>query len=158
MTGRSAIWRAGLQAFPDHEVIGAGAGAYGEAVQPYYHNTRNIFAHNMFIGLLVEGGIVGFGIFAGLLGACAWTILRLRPPDRTLWSVVMLTWLVGNLSIGGEGTKLSWVLFGLLAAQNGQARTGDDTASVKERRAFSVASLFLRPATLSRTARTSAGH
>ena len=108
MTGRSAIWRAGLQAFHDHEILGAGAGAYAEAAQPYYHTTRGLYAHNLPVNLLVEGGVIGFGIFAALLGACAWTILHLRPPDRALWCVLMLTWAVGNGSVSLESAKLAW--------------------------------------------------
>jgi O-antigen ligase len=156
MTGRAAIWRAGLQAFPDHEVLGAGAGTYGEAVQPYYHNTRGLYSHNMYIGMLVEGGIVGVAIFAVFLGACALAISRLRPPDRVLWGVVLLTWLVGNMSGALDTQKLSWVLFGLIAAQSGQARTADDVAPVTQRSVFS-ADPFSPPAAISRNARTASG-
>ncbi len=150
MTGRSAIWRAGLQAFHDHEILGAGAGAYAEAAQPYYHTTRGLYAHNLPVNLLVEGGVIGFGIFAALLGACAWTILHLRPPDRALWCVLMLTWAVGNGSVSLESAKLTWVLFGLIAAQSGLLPTVE---SLKQKSAVSVGSSFMRPAAVSRPSR-----
>jgi O-antigen ligase len=150
MTGRSAIWRAGLQAFHDHEILGAGAGAYGEAAQPYYHTTRGLYAHNLPVNLLVEGGVIGFGIFAALLGACAWTILHLRPPDRTLWCVLMLTWAVGNGSVSLESTKLTWVLFGLISALSGLLPTVE---SLKQKSAVFVGSSFMRPAAVSRPSR-----
>ncbi|MEO8256954.1 MAG: O-antigen ligase family protein [Acidobacteriota bacterium] len=122
MSGRTAIWNAGLQAFPDRPLLGAGLGAYGAAVGPYSPN-RGMSAHNLALGLLVENGIVGLGLFAAVLGACAWTILHSPPPHRALWGVILLTWVAGGLSGSPESVKFTWVLFGLVAAQSGLTRT-----------------------------------
>jgi O-antigen ligase len=122
MTGRADIWKAGISVMPEHPFLGAGASAFGTAVEPILHKRSG--AHNLVIGLLVELGIVGFLIYAALLGACAMAILRMPPPDRKLWAVLMLCWLVGVMSLNWEYRKVTWLLFGFVAAESaaGNAR------------------------------------
>jgi O-antigen ligase len=132
MSGRREIWNAGLQAFPTRPLLGAGAGAYGAAVDPYIRNVgarAGVGAHNVAIGLLVEEGIVGLILFAGIFGACAWTIFHTPPPNGALCGVLLLTWLVGGLSGSPEALKFTWVLFGLVSAQSGLARTVTDVST-----------------------------
>jgi hypothetical protein len=73
------------------------------------------------LALLVEQGVVGLFLFASLLMACAWTIAGLPAPERKLWTVLIVSWLVGVLSIDWHYDKVTWLLFGLLAAQSAAA-------------------------------------
>ena len=124
MLGRMRLWSYGLQAFPQRPLLGAGAGAYGAAVDSYLRsNGRYINPHNVWVGLLVEEGIIGLLLFAGIFGASAWTIFRSPPPYGALWAVLLLTWLVGGMSGNPETQKFSWVLFGLVSSQSGLAKT-----------------------------------
>jgi hypothetical protein len=75
------------------------------------------------IGLLVEEGIVGLLLFAGIFGASAWTIFRSPPPYGALWGVLLLTWLVGGMTGNPETQKVTWVLFGFVSSQSGLAKT-----------------------------------
>ena len=75
----------------------------------------------MALALLVEQGVVGLFLFASLLLACAWTIVGLPSPERKLWAVLMLGWLVGVMSIDWQYDKITWLLFGLLAAQSARS-------------------------------------
>jgi O-antigen ligase len=79
---------------------------------------ENLVAHNVFIGILVEQGIVGITLFVTLLGACAVTILRLPPQYRTLWAVLALSWLTQAQAGSLERGKITWLLFALLAAHH----------------------------------------
>jgi O-antigen ligase len=116
MTGRADIWKAGLAVFPERPLLGAGAGAYGPAVGPLTGNYRTS-PHNMPLGVLVEQGVIGFVVFAALLMACAVVIFRMPSPDRKLWAVLMLCWIVGVMSLNWEYRKVTWLLFGLLATK-----------------------------------------
>jgi O-antigen ligase len=140
MSGRRQIWDAGLQAFPQRPLLGAGLGAYGEAVG------RRMAAHNLALGLLVEEGILGLCLFAGILLACARTIVRSPPPHRATWSVLGLTWVVAGLAGSPENAKLTWVLIGLIAAQSGLTKTGPHVSPIEPVRR--TASDSLRPATV----------
>jgi O-antigen ligase len=121
MTGRSDIWQAGLQLFPEKPLLGVGAGAYGPAVEPTLGKAQ--VSHNTPLGLMIEEGIIGLFIFAALFAACAMAVSRMPAPERTLWSVLMFSWLVGVQSVNWESRKVTWLLFGVVAAQSGAART-----------------------------------
>ncbi len=119
MTGRRDIWMAGLDVFPEHPFLGIGAGAYGTAVLPQLGKLAA--PHNLPIAVLVEQGIVGLTIFGGLLAACGVAIVRMPSSERKLWAVLMLCWLIGVLSNNWEVRKVTWLVFGMMAAQDGLA-------------------------------------
>jgi len=124
MLGRMRLWGFGLQAFPQRPLLGFGVGAYGVAVDSNLRsNGLYINPHNFAVGLLVEEGIVGLLLFAGIFGASAWTIFRSPPPYGALWAVLLLTWLVGGMSGNPETQKFTWVLFGFVSSQSGVAKT-----------------------------------
>jgi len=113
LSGRTEIWRAGLQVFQQRPVLGVGAGGFESAVEPLLGRQ---YAHNLFIAILVEQGVVGLTVFGALIGACAWRVYRLPNFDRKLWAVVAMTWLVGAMSNGWQYRKTTWLLAGLIAA------------------------------------------
>jgi len=115
MTGRAGIWQTGVDLIPEHPMFGVGASAFGAAVEPILNKRQA--PHNLLLGLVVELGIVGFSIYAALLGACGMAISRMPPPERKLWAVLMLCWLVGVMSLNWEYRKVTWLLFGFVAAQ-----------------------------------------
>jgi O-antigen ligase len=138
MTGRRNIWSAGVQILPTHPLLGVGAGAFGAAVEPLLNKPEA--PHNLALGLLVEQGIVGVLVFAGLLAACARTIFGLPSSEQTLWWVVMLAWLVGSMSVNFEYSKVTWLLFGLLAAQRAVTRGGHHVSLAASTRVATAAS------------------
>jgi len=115
LTGRRALWSAGLEVLPSHPYIGFGAGAYGRATQSVL-NTDRTSGHNWFLTMAVELGGIGVLLSVSLLLANALAIVRLPSPERRLWAVVMLTWLVGVMSVNWEIRKTTWLLFGFIAA------------------------------------------
>lgn len=114
MTHRTVIWAAGLEAFRNHAFLGVGSGAYGATVLrtidiPYV-------AHNTFLSILVELGVIGFLLLLGLLASVAYRVLHMKYLERCLWTIVFLTWAVGVSALTWEYRKPTWLLFGLVAA------------------------------------------
>ncbi len=87
---RTVIWKAGLKAFAKSPFLGTGAGTFPDAIRPFINAKAS--PHNAFIGLAVEGGIIGvslwiyllftvllpvFGRAGGILLKFLWTILFL---------------------------------------------------------------------------------
>jgi O-antigen ligase len=144
MSGRAKLWNSGSQAILERPLLGAGAGAYRMAIEPYFF-TKVTSAHNVAIGLLVEDGIVGLTLFAAIFAACAWTAFRSPPPYGALFGVLLLTWMVGGMFINPEAMKLTWVLFGLVSAQSGLPRTAGDVLTMEEARSTASGSLSTAP-------------
>jgi O-antigen ligase len=115
LTHRTSIWAAGVEVFRQHPFLGVGAGAFGPSVLslldiPYV-------AHNSFLSVAVELGVIGAVIGVVLLASFYGAALRLPGLERRLWIVLLLTWTVGVSSLTWEYRKPTWFLFGLLAAQ-----------------------------------------
>jgi O-antigen ligase len=114
MTHRTVIWAAGMEAFRDHALAGVGAGSYGSVVLkaldiPYA-------AHNTFLSVLVELGVVGALLFLGFLASIWYSVWQMRYLDKCLWIILLLTWGTGVSALTWEYHKPTWFLFGLVAA------------------------------------------
>lgn len=80
--GRVESWYEGLVMFRQHPVLGVGADMYSEL----YHLT----AHNSFVLVLAETGIVGFTLWIAFVGYCFRMMLAAvqRPPAHVLAAAV----------------------------------------------------------------------
>lgn len=84
---RTVFFEDGIKLFLRSPVFGCGIGGYESglmSVQRFYYETK--YAHNHYIQVMVETGVVGLILFAGLLIACAAAVLRCRrrKPDAAL--------------------------------------------------------------------------
>jgi O-antigen ligase len=110
-SGRKAIWSAGLELVREYPVLGVGAGGFRTAT------SSALVAHNTFLSVLVEEGLVGFALFLLLILSLTLPALRLPTVERNLWLVLLATWAVGVSSLTWETKKATWFLFGLAAAR-----------------------------------------
>ncbi len=110
---RTAIWAAGLKEFAAHPLLGVGEGAYLQVSDKQLG--EGFVAHNTFVSVLVELGIVGFLLFAAILQKTARAVLNLRGGDRLMWAAVSATWLVGVLAATWETQKATWLLIALIS-------------------------------------------
>jgi O-antigen ligase len=115
MSGRVQIWEAGLEVFQQRELLGAGAGAFETAVEPF---VKRIESHNVFLAVLVEQGILGGFLFLALLVACALCVWRLPALERKVYATIGVTWLVGAMSLSWQNRKTTWLIIGLISAQS----------------------------------------
>jgi len=127
LTHRTVIWAAGLGVFRDHPLLGVGAGAYALAILravdvPYV-------AHNTFLSVLVELGVIGALLLFALLASILYSALQARYLERCLWITLLLTWTVGVSALTWEYRKPTWLLFGLAPA-HAYARRRDELAVV----------------------------
>ena len=75
-----------------------------------------LVAHNTFLSVLVELGVGGALLLAGLLGCLFYCASRMRYMERCLWIILLLTWAIGGSTLTWEYHKPTWLLFALLAA------------------------------------------
>jgi len=114
-THRRVIWAAGMEVFRDHALLGVGAGAHSAAILqavdvPYV-------AHNSFLSVLVELGVIGELILGALLASMVYCVLRLRSSlDRWMWISFLLVWGIGVSALTWEYRKPTWFMFAALAA------------------------------------------
>jgi O-antigen ligase len=118
---RGAIWKAGLQVFRERPWTGVGAASFEFAVEPIIG--RTLVAHNVYVSVLTETGIIGFLIFSLAIVSCIVMGVHLSLPERPLWLIVMLLWCIGVMSLTFEYKKATWAVFGLVIASAGMTGT-----------------------------------
>jgi len=129
MSGRTVIWGAGWDIFREHPFLGIGSNAFRVVVSRVLEEPIRLDdvdspappAHNTFLSVLVEQGILGFAIFCAMLGVLVNSLRALPPIPRKVWIVCLIVWAIGVSSLTWEMRKPTWFFFGLLIAQCGGA-------------------------------------
>jgi O-antigen ligase len=118
---RTRIWKTGLKVLRRHPIAGVGAGAYPEAVRPVLGRPalqgHEYVAHNTFLSVLVECGLIGFSLFAALLAALAVFVWVMPSAERVLWAVMLAVWAAGVSTLTWEHRKPGWLIFALIMTQ-----------------------------------------
>lgn len=114
MNGRVDIWERGIAAFLDHPLVGHGAGSFGSAVGE--RRSKELAAHNAYLGILVEHGLIGLALFLCSLVAIYLRASKSYPMELRLWTFLLLGWAVSVMSLSWENRETTWLLFGLGAA------------------------------------------
>ena len=123
-SGRTEIWQAGTLACEEHCVVGVGidnfADIYNE-VYPFAGAKRNVgfnrVAHNLYLALAVETGLVGLTLF-GVGIAAEWAglsnrrMMMLAPSLKPL----LVGLLVANIFLSAVWFKYFWLVFTVIRA------------------------------------------
>jgi O-antigen ligase len=144
---RGEFAQTALRMFAAHPIFGAGIGQYYALSSEFSTpELRAVYprenAHNNFLQILAEAGVVGFAVFVWLLTVAAtrlWTPVAGRAPNAPTALVVagplafLLTWLAGHPLLIDEPALTFWLLLGSLAGSGTTeiqaAESGNETAS-----------------------------
>jgi O-antigen ligase len=128
---RGRIWRAGLDVAWEHPLVGVGAGTFGAAVEPSLNFQWS--SHNVFLGILVEDGLVGLFLFLAMIAAAFAAVRPLPRLPRWLGIALLLALGVGSLSLEWGYRKQFWFVLGIVAAEGAlrprSPRTSDRNAT-----------------------------
>ncbi len=111
---RLVIWQRGWQTFQQYPLTGVGIGAYGTVTigSPHFP------AHNVFLSVLVETGLIGFMLYMLFLGMLTYNIWKLPKAERTLWSQVLAVWIVLAATAPNDFVKSTWFIYGIILSQS----------------------------------------
>ncbi len=121
ISGRGRIWKAGLVAFAEHPVVGYGPGGFRTAVRPYLGSGTQV-AHNSYLSVLVEEGLIGFAIYATMLGSVWVAVLRLPLLERRFALVLLSTLAIAMFPLSWEERKPVWFVMAVLLGLSQAAR------------------------------------
>jgi O-antigen ligase len=121
LNGRKTIWREGLASFAEHPLIGVGSNMYRSV------NSVGKVAHNTFISVLVELGLIGFGLFLMILTIVIIQALRQAKWRSRFWLSLLVTWGIGASTLTLEYRKPTWLFLSLIVASAAIKSQGDKT-------------------------------
>jgi O-antigen ligase len=112
--GRGKVWMAGLRAFAQKPFMGYGTGSFKPAVAQYMG--QPIVAHNTYLSVLVEQGILGFVPWFTMFIAVFVQMRKLPPLERRFGLVLIATLGIAILPLTWDDRKPVWVILAVLAA------------------------------------------
>jgi len=134
---RYKLWEAGWRMWQDHPIQGIGIGQYVERLAYYGSDLLpprklRLGAHNMYIQVLAETGLVGLVLFVAMLITSLrllWKTMHSKNFRISLlaqvWFVVSAVMLLGGLTKHDHYDKLLWITFGLGASLSGKNINSD---------------------------------
>jgi O-antigen ligase len=128
--GRGKLWRAGLEAHAERPIVGFGTGHFKSAITPILGPAAQV-AHNSYISVLVEQGIVGFALYMAMLIAVLHSALRLRGLERRFALVLFVTLAVTMMPLTWEDRRVVWIVMAILIGCS-QARLAARRAPVPQ--------------------------
>jgi len=111
--GRLRIWKAGVKAFMERPIVGHGTSAFKNAVSPYLGYAPQV-AHNSFLSVLVEEGLVGFLLYATMFIAVFLSLIKLPPLERRFTLVLLATIGAAMLPLSWDDRKTAWFVLAAL--------------------------------------------
>lgn len=112
LNNRSDIWRAAINVNGDHFFAGVGSGAFPQAITKYY--PYPIVAHNMFISVLVETGMVGLLLFLAIILLCIYSSFKISSFTSRTLLVSCIVLLIGTSALSWEHRKSTWIVLSLM--------------------------------------------
>lgn len=111
--GRFEIWKAGIHAFAYRPLAGYGTGAFRMAAAPWLGGQQRV-AHNSFLSVLVEQGIVGFVLYSMMFVAVLRGVRNLFPLERRYALVQFAALGIAMLPLTWEDSKPVWFILAAL--------------------------------------------
>jgi O-antigen ligase len=106
-SGRLDIWGQGIDSLAEHPFIGVGSNMFRSV------NVEGKVAHNSFLSILVELGLVGFGLFAFILLIVFTQAARQPRWDALFWFSTLAIWAIGAFALTWEYRKPTWLFLSL---------------------------------------------
>lgn len=113
--GRGKLWKAGLAVVPENPVFGHGIGSFKTAITPRLGSAAQV-AHNSYVSVLVEQGIVGLALYLGMFVAVFVSVLKLPRLERRFALVLMATLAVAMFPLTWEDRRPAWFVLSVLLA------------------------------------------
>ena len=110
LDGRKALWEQGVSLFEEHPLNGLGVGG----VEGAWANSPFNAVHNTPLEILVEVGVVGFGLYYGGLAHSIDRVRRVAGQEGTALVAVCAAWFVGTFSISWDVYVITWFIFAML--------------------------------------------
>jgi O-antigen ligase len=117
LNDRAIIWDLGMEAFGERPLTGVGGGAFPAAIEKAA-GVREL-AHNTFISVAVEMGLVGLLLFGSVMVVLTVPLVRSYSVRTMPGVILLLTLLVGITPLTWEFRKPTWLVIALLLVLGG---------------------------------------
>lgn len=138
VSNRSQIWRAGLEVYSESPLLGVGVGNFTLATTPILGYT--IPAHNAYVLILTELGIVGILLFLSIFAVTLLPLLRLEFPEKQFYFVLTFALALSIFPANDEDAQHVWALLAIMTTRYAYVMTFSHTIDTIRQTSLSVRS------------------
>ena len=109
---RTVIWKTSIEEWKNSPIIGAGVGGLYSQLSRKHVNYS--WAHNTFIHLLTENGIIGLTLYILMIVSILYFILRTPFEEKVFLLSLLLVMLVSQIALHTHIQKATWLTYTLL--------------------------------------------
>ncbi len=109
---RTIIWKTSIQEWKNNPIIGTGVGGLYSQLSRKYVNYS--WAHNTFIHLLTENGIIGLTLYIMMIFSILYFILRAPFEEKIFLLSLLLVMLVSQIALHTHIQKATWFSYSML--------------------------------------------
>lgn len=114
LNSRETIWQFSLESWKQQPLIGGGTGSLGHSLNRYHVEFDS--AHNSYIQILTEHGVIGLGIYLLMFGSLLYYILQCPVETKIFLLTLFFTVAVSQLSLHSHKVKEVWFVWAIIAA------------------------------------------
>ncbi len=115
--GRGRLWLGSWAIFSEHPLLGVGSGSLKIDL--------GAVAHNTFLSVLGELGLIGFSFFIAMLAIVAYQAANQPKWLSWLWLTVLAIWVIGASTLTWEYRKTTWFFLSLIVISASLFQRGD---------------------------------
>ncbi|HAW53173.1 MAG TPA: hypothetical protein DCX54_12740, partial [Flavobacteriales bacterium] len=113
---RTLLWSEGFDVFIKNPILGVGSDMYRSV------NSLGKVAHNTFLSVLVELGLIGLTLFGMILMIAVYQALKQPKEDAIFWLSVLTVWVIGASMLTWEYRKTTWLFLTFIVASGALTR------------------------------------
>lgn len=110
---RSVIWAGSINQWEESPIIGPGLGSLGVSLSREYVNYR--YAHNTFIHILAENGLIGIFFYLAILLTILYYIFHTPMDERAFLFALFMVLIVSQQTTHTQVQKIIWFVLSMLA-------------------------------------------
>ena len=124
LNNRTVNWGQGLAAFAEQPLTGVGSNMYRSV------NILGKVAHNSYLSVLVELGLIGFALFGNILRIAVIQAWGQPKWDKMFWLSLLAVWAIGASTLTWEYRKSTWLFLSLIVASAALTRHRDEEEAI----------------------------
>lgn len=111
---REVIWQHSLSVWAEHPILGGGTGSLGYTLNPHHINFE--WAHNAYVQLLSENGIIGLAIYLMMIGSLLFYALKCQIETKFFLFTLWFTIFISQMTLHSQNLKEVWFVWSVIGA------------------------------------------
>ncbi len=109
---RTVIWQHTMSVWADNPILGGGTGSLGHTLNPYYVNFE--WAHNSYIQILGENGLIGLAIYLMMIGSLLYYALKCQVETKFFLLTLWFTIFISQMTLHSQNLKEVWFVWSVI--------------------------------------------